>query len=275
MEFNDYLDIEEDKIYNSTSILKEIEKSNRERLIIPLDSGSFDEVLGGGLHSGKKYLIFGSNRTGKTQLCHQICIQAYKYFLKESKNNNKKNPICTIYFDTENTFRPERIVQCSKPNNLDVKQILKSINVAKIMSNSSFLLKLKEIKEQEQILRGSVFIIDSINNYYRAEQGSKETSFYNIKTVFINILKNINELTKYLNLFTIATAQVSPNFIDNAIVGELPVGNQYLNHFFSEYLYLRSNEKDMNYIHLLNSYFLPEKKAKYKITSEGIRDYKI
>ena len=88
MEFSNYLDIEKEKIHNSTSILKEIKKSNREGLIIPLDSGSFDEVLGGGLHSGKKYLIFGSNRTKKTQLCHQICIQAYKYFLKESKNNN-------------------------------------------------------------------------------------------------------------------------------------------------------------------------------------------
>jgi hypothetical protein len=38
---------------------------------------------------------------------------------------------------------------------------------------------------------------------------------------------------------------------------------------------LSYKEKNMSYIHLLNSHLLPEKKLLYKITKKGLEDYKI
>ncbi|MFX1394129.1 MAG: hypothetical protein ACFFAH_11190, partial [Promethearchaeota archaeon] len=114
-----------------------------------------------------------------------------------------------------------------------------------------------------------VLIIDSINNHYRSEQG---ISFYNAKMIFLKILKIINQLTKKFHLITFVTAQVVPNFIDDATVRDIPVGNQYLNHFFSEYFYFGIKE-DQNYIHILNSQLFPEKKVFFKISSKGIEDF--
>jgi hypothetical protein len=88
-------------------------------------------------------------------------------------------------------------------------------------------------------------------------------------------LEKINNLTRKYNLITILTAQVAPNFIENSIIKEFPVGLRYLNHYFSEVLYLNRKESGMDYIHLLNSHQFPEKKTRYTITNKGIEEYKI
>ncbi len=120
-----------------------------------------------------------------------------------------------------------------------------------------------------------LLLIDSINNFFRIERSDKQMSFLKAKTTYFKILEKINNLTQRFQLITILTAQVSPNFNEKAVVREFPVGIQYLNHFFSEVLYLSSKEKNMIYIHLVNSQFLPEKKVMYTITKRGIEDYKM
>jgi len=228
-------------------------------------SGSKDlnEIMNGGFHSGKNYLIFGANSTGKTQLCHQLCVEAYKKFSN------------SIYIDTENTFRPERINELAETQKLNSAKVLKSILVSKIMSNSMFLLNLKNIKNLVKSKNFKVILIDSINNYYRLEQADSNISYLKAKTTFMKILEYFNHITDKYKLITIATAQITPNFVNNSIISHIPVGIQFLSHFFSEFLYLSFKEESIGCVHLVNSFSLPEKKALYKITSEGIQDYKI
>jgi len=44
--------------------------------IIQITSGSkeLDKILGGGLETGSITELFGEFRTGKTQLCHTLCV---------------------------------------------------------------------------------------------------------------------------------------------------------------------------------------------------------
>jgi DNA repair protein RadA len=244
-------------------ILSAIEKLDSDKHQISTNSKNVNKVLGGGFLSRKTYVIFGANKTGKTQLCHQLAVQAFSQSQK------------LVYLDTENTFRPERIRELAVGNNLDGEKALKSILVSKIMSNTAFLLKLNEVEDIIKSNNIKLIIVDSINNYYRLERSLKDTSFFKAKTTFLRILEKINDLTEKFNLITILTAQVAPNFNESSIIREIPVGMQYLNHFFSEFLYLSHKEKDLSYIHLLNSQFLPEKKILYKITKKGLEDYKI
>ncbi len=80
-------------------------------------------------------------------------------------------------------------------------------------------------------------------------------------------------LTKKYNLITIALAQVTSNIGDKAIIPVLPIGNQLLNHFFSEYIFLEFKNEIQRIIHLVNSFHLPEKKLPYKINTAGFQDY--
>ena len=266
------LDINKKQVIELDTIIRELATNKKERRILSSGSKYVDNVLGGGFRSGKMYLIFGANKTGKTQISHQLCVQSYKERI-EQKNSKISRDV--YYFDTENTFRAERIRELASTRDLASNGILKSIVVSQIMSNSAMLLALNKLEGRIKKKFGDVLIIDSINNYYRYEQGDKSISFHQAKKTFMSILNKINELTEKYGLIAIATAQIAPNFIENAIIKETPVGNQFLNHFFTEYLYLSHRDEDSNYIHLVNSSFLPEKKISYKITSAGIEDHLI
>ena len=260
---SDILNIKKEQIIELDSIIREVKTNKKEKM--PISSGSkyIDNIIGGGFHPGKIYLIFGANKTGKTQLSHQLCVQSY---IEGENQKDTKNTRIVYYFDTENTFRAERIRELASTRGFVSDNILKSILVSKIMSNSALVLVLNKLEEKIKNRIGDVLIIDSINNYYRYEQEKKP---------FMKILKKLDDLTKKFGLITIVTAQIAPNFVDKAIIKERPVGNQFLNHFLTEYLYLSSRDKDSNYIHLVNSSFLPEKKVSYKITSAGIEDHLI
>ncbi len=274
MDLLEILNINNKQFIPKASILKKIKKADETSFFLPLDSKNFTNILNSGFCLNKKYLIYGANSTGKTQICLNLCVQAYKYFITQKEITKKKDFTFTFFLDCENTFRPERINEIATASSLDYREVLKSIKVSKIMSSSALLLKLKEIENQLKINKKYLVIIDSINNFYRAEQGNKETSFYSLKTAYLKVLENIDTLLKNFNIILIATAQVFPNFIKNAIIHEFPVGNQFINHFFSEYLYL-SYKEEKNYVHLVNSEDLPEKKVVFRITSQGISDYKI
>ena len=244
-------------------IISEIEKTKHEKTLISTGSKNFNKVIGGGFFSGKGYVVFGANKTGKTQICHQLSVQAFK------------NSFKVVYLDTENTFRPERVRELAESNKYNSEKTLKNIYVSKIMSNNALLMKLNELDSIIKSNNVKLLVIDSINNFFRIERSDKLLSFLKAKTTYIKILEKINNLTQRFQLITILTAQVAPNFVEEAVVKEFPVGIQYLNHFFSEVLYLSYKEKDMIYIHIVNSHFLPEKKVLYSITKRGIEDYKM
>lgn len=265
------LGLNEKSILNLNDILNREQKKIK-RSLLSTGSKNLDKILGGGFYPGTLYLIFGANRTGKTQLCHQLCVQAFKQLDKKSDKENSK---LTYFLDTENTFRPERINELADAFNCHRSVTLKSIFVSKIMSTSALLFKLNEIENNIEFNKSCLLIIDSINNHFRAEQGNKNQSFSNIKTVFLKILKKLYNFTRNRNIITVVTAQVTPKFIDNAIISETPASNIYLNHFFTEYVYLKYKSKNKCYFHLVNSAFLPERKILYRITSEGINDYTI
>jgi len=123
--------------------------------------------------------------------------------------------------------------------------------------------------------RNSTVDFYSGNWFINLPRSDKKISTNKTKDIFMRILTKINELTIKFNLITIATAQVTSNLIKDTSIKVLPVGNHFLNHFFSEYVYLDYKEHNQRYIQLVNSMSLPEKRLLYKITSLGIQDYKI
>ncbi|MHA1805935.1 MAG: ATPase domain-containing protein [Promethearchaeota archaeon] len=249
--------------------MKQLKEQQAKQFTLPTGCKNLDEILQGGFRSGTKYLIFGQNRTGKTQLCHQLCVQA---FLLQEKTKITENNVLTYYFDAENTFRPERIEELTLERGLNVKKVLKTIQVSHVRSNTALLLKLKEVAQYAQANKILLLIIDSMNNHYRANLANEQESFLAMKSEFLNILSLLHRLTLQLNVIFIATAQITPNFAENPIVSEIPVGNNLLNHFFSEYLYLKLQKNNTGTAMIINSHYLPENMASYQITAKGITD---
>lgn len=126
----------------------EVTEETQKNTVIKTGSKNYDAILGNGFYFGRKYLIFGANKTGKTQLCHHLCFQAYNHDYK------------SIYIDTENTFRPERIIELADMRDVNNEKLLKNIFVSKIMSNTALLMKLDEAVAS--VIKSYFFVIISI-----------------------------------------------------------------------------------------------------------------
>ena len=74
--------------------------------VISITTGSteLDKLLGGGIETGSITEIFGEFRTGKTQICHTLCVTCQKPLDAGGAEGR------AIYVDTEGTFRAQKLV---------------------------------------------------------------------------------------------------------------------------------------------------------------------
>ena len=90
------------------------QQRRKERL--PTGSKHLDDLLSGGLETGEITQFYGPPNSGKTHLCHLLCV-----VLPSSCQ--------AIYIDTEGTFRIEKLHSIAKARGFDPTNILDNIKV--------------------------------------------------------------------------------------------------------------------------------------------------
>ena len=124
---------------------------------ITTGSKALDTLLGGGVETRAVTEVFGEFGSGKSQLAHQLCVNVQ--LPPEQGGLNGK----AIYIDTENTFRPERILDMVAALGLEPKQALKNILVARSFNTDQQMLiaeKAEDIIEREGV---RLMIIDCVH----------------------------------------------------------------------------------------------------------------
>ena len=99
---------------------------------------SFDDLLGGGVETKAVTEVYGEFGTGKTQLCHTLCIMVQQ----DRKTGGLGGK--AVYIDTENTFRPERIAAIVQARGFDPHKSLENIIVAKAYNSAHQELIIEE-----------------------------------------------------------------------------------------------------------------------------------
>merc|ERR1711977_625332 len=89
--------------------------------------------------------IFGEFRTGKTQICHTLCVTTQ--LPKDQGGGMGK----AMFIDTEGTFRPERIIEIAERFNLDPSQVLDNIAYARAYNVD---------QQQELLIQASALMIE-------------------------------------------------------------------------------------------------------------------
>jgi RecA/RadA recombinase len=75
----------------------------KDSFMFPLGSTELDNLLGGGIETGSLTEIFGEFRTGKTQLCHTLCVTAQRPLDQGGAEGR------VIYVDTEGWVNNEKL----------------------------------------------------------------------------------------------------------------------------------------------------------------------
>jgi len=228
-------------------------------------SKTFNELLGGGFESQSIIELFGEFGSGKTQVAHQLCVMVQ---LPKEKGGLDGH---AFYIDTENTFRPERIIQMAEANDLDSEEVLSKIHVARAYNSSHQMLLVDKVKELSKTTPARLLVVDSLTAHFRAEFVGRGA----LADRQQKLNRHMHDLLKWSDLnngVVCVTNQVSAK--PDAFFGDptRPIGGHIVGHTATFRIYLRKSKGPKRIARLIDSPHLPEGEAVFSITENGIID---
>jgi DNA repair protein RadA len=240
----------------------------REKIIkISTGSKSFDELVGGGFESGSITECFGSYGSGKTALANQLAINALDI------DENGEPQAYTVWIDSENTFRPERIKQICEENNLDPIKILRNIKVVRAYNSDHQMMcaeKAEDLIKKDE-LRVRLIIVDSLMTHFRSEFIGRGTLAERQQKINKH-MHTLMKLSDQHNFVVYITNQVMSK--PDTFFGDptQAIGGHIVGHNSATRLYLRRGKKGTRVAKLIDSPYLPDGEAIFQINNQGIRD---
>jgi len=224
---------------------------------------SLDQLLGGGIETQSITEFYGEFGTGKSQICQQLCVTVQLPYDQGGLEGG------ALYIDTENTFRPERIIQIALRFNLDPQDVLKRIIFAEAYTSNHQMVLLENADEiiKEHNIR--LIIIDSVTSHFRSEYIGREMLASRQQTLNKHLHKLIR-LSRAFNAAAVITNQVmaQPDVFFSKVVQ--PVGGHIIGHTSHSRIFLRKGRDNVRIAKLTVSPYLPEGEAPIKITERGV-----
>src|SRR5207245_10292276 len=107
--------------------------------------------------------MYGEFGSGKSQLGHQLAVNVTR-----SEDDGGMNGD-TVWIDTEQTFRPERIRQMSEALDLDADPILKRIHIARAFNSHHQMLLVEKAQDLPPDFPTRLILRDSLSGAFRVE----------------------------------------------------------------------------------------------------------
>ena len=251
------------KIQPSSVALEERKRITR----ITSGSKELDTLLGGGFESNSITELFGEFRTGKTQICHTLCVTC-QLPKKDGGGEGK-----AIYIDTEGTFRPEKLASIAERFGLDPKEAIENVFYARAYNSDHQNRLLMQVCALMCEHKFSLLIVDSATALYRTDySGRAELS--NRQMSLAKFLRNLQKIADEHKIVVVITNQVVATVDGNAFGGndKKPIGGHIMAHACQTRLYLKKGLKQNRICKIYDSPSLPEAEATYSITERGIDD---
>ncbi|MEM2001537.1 MAG: DNA repair and recombination protein RadA [Candidatus Methanomethylicaceae archaeon] len=140
-------------------------RKNMQRLTT--GSKNIDRLLEGGLEPGITELI-GAYGTGKTQLCLQLCVT-----VQLTANSGGLNG-SAFYIDTEDTFKPERLLQIVKRFGVEDDRLLDGVYCFRAINSDHQFEGLREAVRYIKEKSVKLLIVDSLTSHFRSEYPGRE-----------------------------------------------------------------------------------------------------
>ncbi|MDO8740208.1 MAG: DNA repair and recombination protein RadA [Candidatus Woesearchaeota archaeon] len=230
---------------------------------LSVGSKAFDALLGGGFESAAITECFGEFGSGKTQVGHILSVMC-----------QKDDPdAVAVYIDTENTFRPERIIQLARGAGLEPEQVLNNIKVARAYNSDHQMLLAEKTEDliKKQGLKVKLVVIDSLTAHFRAEFVGRGT-----------LADRQQKLNKHMHtLMRIADTNNLCVYVTNQVMAKpdmffgdptQAIGGHIVAHASTFRIYLRKGKKGSRVAKLVDSPNLPEAECNFFVEEGGLKD---
>jgi DNA repair protein RAD51 len=237
--------------------------------IVCLSTGSteLDKLLEGGIETGSITEVFGEFRTGKTQLCHTLCVTCQQP-VNEGGAEGK-----AIYIDTEGSFRPERLQAIAERFNLDPAAALENIAVARAHNSEHQMELLKTAAAIMAQDRYALLVVDSATALFRTDyMGRGELSERQMQIG--QFLRQLTRMAEEFGVAVFITNQVvaNPDGMSFAKDSTKPIGGNIVAHASTTRLRLRKGRGENRIMTVFDSPSLPEADASFALSAAGVCD---
>jgi len=237
--------------------------------LVTLTTGSveLDKLLEGGVETGSITEIFGEFRTGKTQLCHTLCVTCQMPITDGGAEGK------AIYIDTEGSFRPKRLEQIAERFGLDPTVALENVAYARAHNSEHQMELLKTAAAIMSQDRYSLLVVDSATALFRTDYtGRGELSERQMQMA--QFLRQLTRLAEEFGVAVLITNQVTadPGGMSFAKDSTKPIGGNIIAHASTTRLRLRKGRGENRICTVYDSPTLPEADAQFAIGPNGICD---
>lgn len=242
----------------------EIYKRRQEIGKITTGTECLDSLFDGGIETQALTEVYGEFGCGKTQLCHTLCVMVQKSIEEGGLEGG------VLYIDSENTFRPERIVSIANANGMDPQKILDNILVARAYNSAHQVLILEEAGSIIREGNIKLLIADSAVGLFRSEYLGRGTLSERQQRLnhFVHLLSRIAEA---YNCAAVATNQVMSS--PDVFFGDptKPIGGNVVAHTSTYRIYFKKSGKK-RIARMVDSPHHPEEEVVFAIGEAGIID---
>ncbi|GJS54523.1 DNA repair protein RAD51 [Tanacetum coccineum] len=240
--------------------------------IIQISSGSreLDKILDGGIETGSITELYGEFRSGKTQLCHTLCVTC-QLPLDQGGGEGK-----AMYIDAEGTFRPQRLLQIADRFGLNGTDVLENVAYARAYNTDHQSRLLLEAASMMVETRFALMIVDSATALYRTDfSGRGELSARQMHLA--KFLRSLQKLADEFGVAVVITNQVVAQVDGSAMFSGpqiKPIGGNIMAHASTTRLALRKGRGEERICKVISSPCLAEAEARFQISTEGVNDVK-
>ena len=232
--------------------------------MITTGTDALDTLFAGGIETQALTEVYGEFGCGKTQFCHTMCVQVQKPKAEGGLEGG------VLYMDSENTFRPERIVSIAKANGLDPEKVLDNIIVARAYNSSHQMLILEEASSLINENNIKLIISDSAVGLFRAEylgRGTLATRQQKLNK-FVHLLVRLAETYNIASLMTNQVMSSPDQFFGDPTK---PIGGNVVAHTSTYRVYLKKSGKK-RIARMVDSPHHPEMDVIFALGEAGVQD---
>lgn len=232
---------------------------------ITTGSKNLNELLGGGVETQAITEAYGQYGSGKSQMAFQLAVS-----VQLPKDKGGLDGAC-LFVDTENTFRPERIVQIARAMKLEPEKILRNIFVARAFNTEHQILLIEKAPEMIEEKKIKLVIVDSLTSHFRSDfMGRGELAGRQQK-----LNRHLHQLLRLADAYNLAVYITNQVMSDPAMLfGDptRPVGGNILGHMSTYRLYFRRGKEGTRICKVIDAPNIREGEAVFRVTEDGITD---
>lgn len=238
-------------------------------IMISTGSRELDRLLAGGIETGSLTEIFGEFRTGKSQICHTLCVTCQRPLDQGGAEGR------ALFIDTEGTFRAQKLVAIAERFNMNPEEVLDNVICARAHNSEQQMELLGDAAALMSESRYALIIVDSATALYRSDfQGRGELSDRQVQLG--QFLRQLTRLAEEFGVAVVLTNQVvaNPDGMSFAKDASKPIGGNIIAHASTTRLKFKKGRGENRVCSIYDSPTLPESECTFAIGAGGIEDAK-